>query len=110
MAADGTVTFNDFNDVQIAANATETFIVTVSIVDGADAVSNSPLLSRLVSVDAEDDERDDVTVTGSFPFTSARQLSITGFGVLTLTEDNNNADNMTFNLLIFSPSGILFNV
>ena len=69
-----TVTFDRMPDVTIAANATETFIVTVSFVDGDDAVTNSDYTFSLTAISIEDDENDDVTVT-SLPLASARQYN-----------------------------------
>lgn len=89
----GSVTFDRMPDVNIAANATETFIVTVSFVDGDDAVSNSDYFARLTAISIEDDENDDVTVT-SLPLQSARDVTVNQAGTLVTPDlDDANEDN-----------------
>lgn len=111
LANDGTASFNDFDDIKIEANATETFVVTVSIVDGQNAVDNRIIATDLVSLSAEDDDNDDVTVAGlTTPLTSARDLSIKGFGVLTLTNDANNEDNEDNKTILAGDDVTIFSV
>jgi len=108
IAADGTATFNDFNDVTIAANATETFIITLSFVDGTDTVTNSPYSLTLTSISVEDDDNDDVAVTTGF--TSARDVTVTGFGEITISEDSNNEDNEDAKTILAGSSQTVFSV
>ena len=105
---DGTITFNDFDDVTIAANKTKTFIVTLSFVDGIDAVINGPYNTTLVSISAEDDDNDDVTVAANF--TSARDITVGDFGVLTLAEDDNNDDNDDAKTILAGENETIFSV
>jgi hypothetical protein len=93
--ASGVATFEGF-DVVIAANSKKTFTVTVSFVDGADASSllNSPYRVQIAGADisAQDDENDDVTI-GAGPYISARDVTVTNVGSITLTADANNTEN-----------------
>ena len=89
----GDVTFDDIGDVVIAANATETFIVTVSFVDASNAVSGSTYRVSLTDADLEDDDRDDVVATG-LTLQSARQVTVNEAGrIVTLAYDDANSDN-----------------
>ncbi len=108
IASDGTVTFNDFTDVKIESNATETFIVVLSIVDGQDAVDQRFIETTLTSLSVEDDDKDDVTVTTNI--LSNRQISITGFGELTITADANNEDNEDAKTILAGSSETVFSV
>jgi hypothetical protein len=53
-------TLDGFN-TEIAADQSQTYIVTVSIVDGADAVTNSTYKVSLTSLSLEDEDNDTVT-------------------------------------------------
>ena len=91
----GDVTFDDIGDVVIAANETETFIVTVSFVDASDAVTalNESYTMSIDSADLEDDDRDDVDAA-NLPLTSAREVSVNEAGtIVTLAYDDANSDN-----------------
>lgn len=89
----GDVTFDDMGDVLIDANSETEFVVTVSFVDGQDSVDNSDYTVSLTSIDIEDDENDDVTVTG-LPLVSARDITVNGAGVIqTVALDDANEDN-----------------
>lgn len=89
----GDVTFDDMGDVNIAANGIETFVVTISIVDGTDAVTNSDYRVSVQAIDIEDDDNDDVTATG-LPATSSRDITVNNAGTIqTLTLDSANEDN-----------------
>ena len=89
----GVATFNGF-DVAIAANAKQTFVVTVSFVDGIDATVNGRynVSINTANVSAEDEDSDDVAVWGG-TLTSARDVTVTTFGTLVATQDSNNDDN-----------------
>ena len=108
IANDGTISFNDFDEITIAANDTETFIVTLSIVDGADAVTNTDYNTTLTSVSAEDDDNDDVTIAAGL--LSAREVTVTGFGVLSITADANNDDNQDAKTILAGENAAVFSV
>gem|GEM_PF-3896772 len=113
--SNGTVTFNDFDDINIAANATEAFSIKIDVVDSVDAVANSPITASLISISAKDDDNDDVIVVnddginnngndelGSTPIiapfvvnilTSNKAIAVTNAGVLAVIYDTNNDDN-----------------
>ena len=81
-------------DVMIPANGTETFVVTVSVVDSQNAVDNSDYTVSLVAATVEDDDRDDVTATGLASIVSARAISVEDAGqIVTLYYDDANSDN-----------------
>lgn len=84
-------TFDGFN-VEIPADETETFIVVVSILDG-DSAEGGIVNLELDSVSAEDEDSDDVTVSGVTSVDSARDITVTGAGEFTVTYDANNEDN-----------------
>ncbi|USN57966.1 MAG: S-layer homology domain-containing protein [Candidatus Peribacteria bacterium] len=84
-------TFDGFN-VEIPADETETFIVTLSVLDG-DSAEGAVLNVELDSVSAEDEDSDDVTVTGIASVDSARSITVTGSGEFTVAYDANNDDN-----------------
>lgn len=117
IADDGTISFDDFNDIAIAANATETFIITLSVVDAASAVSNGDLSVDLTDIDVEDDENDDIVVLGTNgssvlnaanAFSSARDITVNGNGqVTTLVLDTANADNEFDKLALAGDSVII---
>ena len=88
--ASGAATFDGF-EVEIGANATETFIVTVDTADTS-AVENKIIVATLTgsNVTLEDDEGDSVTVSGTI---TGRNITVSGAGTLTLTADANNSDN-----------------
>jgi hypothetical protein len=108
IANDGTISFNDFDDVVIDANETQTFVVTLSFVDGVDAVNNSNYTTTLVSVSAEDDDNDDIAVTAGL--VSARDVTVGNFGILTLTADANNEDNEDAKTILAGESETVFSV
>jgi hypothetical protein len=93
LSGTGFATFDSF-EVVIPANGKKTFTITVSFVDGVAASANSPYYVEVLAADIslEDDDNDDVTVTGG-PYTSARDITVTDVGAITLTADANNNDN-----------------
>ncbi len=99
-------TFDGF-DVAIAANQTKTFVVTVSIVDGAAAVANSPVIMMLQSVSLEDEDNDDVVATGT-PTANSRQIAVTNVGAVTIVEDGNNDDNKDAKTILAGTSKKVF--
>ena len=89
----GQAEFDDMPDVVIAANGTETFVVTISVVDSSNAVNNSDYTVSLVDASVEDDDRDDVAATG-VPLVSARQITVEDAGqIVTIYYDDANTDN-----------------
>ncbi len=112
--AGGYATFNGFI-VDIAANAKQTFIVTVDYVDGADAslAANSPYTLKISSADisAQDEDSTDVTVGSSIPtLISARDVTINDFGNVTLIEDANNDDNVDVKTILGGTSKKFFSI
>lgn len=92
--ASGVATFGGF-DIAIAANQKQTFVVTVSFVDGANTTlaTNNSYGVKVTAISAEDDDNDDVTVSGIASLTSARDITVNDYGILTITADTNNNDN-----------------
>ncbi len=108
IASDGTVTFDV--DEDILSDTTNTYVITIDIVDGADAVANTPIIVDLVWVNAEDDDNDTVKVilsgtistelsstlnltTPESPLYSDKATTVTESGVLIVAADLNNEDN-----------------
>lgn len=106
--ASGVATFDGFN-VSIGADAKQTFVVTVSFVDGADTTlaANTPYTAILQSISAEDDDNDDVTITW-MPLTSARDITVNDFGTLTIVADVNNVDNKDNKTILAGTSKTVF--
>lgn len=116
--AAGVATFNGF-DTSIAADATQAYVVTVSIVDGANSVAGSPLRVALdndastintnTALSVEDDDND--TVTASYPATTSnRNIAVTNAGSLTVTADTNNVDNKDPKTILAGTSTKVFSV
>ncbi len=116
--AAGVATFNGF-DTTIAADATQAYVVTVSIVDGNDAVLGSPIRVRLdndsntgntnLALSVEDDDND--TVTAAYPATTSnRNVAVTNAGTLTVTADTNNVDNKDPKTILAGTSSKVFSV
>lgn len=101
--------FNDFPDVAIKANQTVTFIVTLDFVDWVNAVSNSDYNTSLTFIDVQDDENDTVDVSVTW-VVSARDITVESFGVLSLTNDENNEDNKDDKTILGWTSGVVFSI
>lgn len=94
-------------DVMIAANGRQTFVVTLSFVDGTDAVTNSDYAVSLANISIDDDENDDIVITG-LPIASARDITVNEAGtVSTLVLDDANADNEFDKLALAGTSKII---
>jgi hypothetical protein len=100
IATDGSVTFDGF-DIDIAADATQTFVVTLSFVDGLDPVGFD-FEAQLTGLSLEDDDSDDVTVA-TLPVpsnaviagnTGNREITVTSAGsITTLETKSSRSDN-----------------
>ena len=63
------------------------------MVDGQEAIANSPFTTTLISLDIDDDENDEVDTIG-LPLTSAREINVNNTGrIITLAYDDANEDN-----------------
>ncbi|MBT5491556.1 hypothetical protein HOK00_04540 [bacterium] len=83
----------EFTEVEIAADATETFIVTVSTVDTTDVVGKVIVASvASADIDVEDDENDAVTLNGPATLND-KLITVKDSGQLVITADANNVDN-----------------
>lgn len=111
-------TFDGF-ETSIAANAKQTFVVTVGIVDGADAVGAgvNDVKASLYSISVEDEDNDDVDATfnaallsSTNPAVSSRDIDVVNFGTLTLSEDANNDDNKDNKTVLAGTSKVIFSV
>ena len=89
ISAVGLVTFDGFK-TKIDANDTGTFLVVISIVDGADSVSKV-ISVDVTSVSAEDDDGDDVTISGTAP--NNKDITVSDAGTFTVAYDGNNDAN-----------------
>ena len=116
--ASGVATF-DWFDVDINANATQAFVITVDVVDWADAVANSPVTATLTSISAEDDEGDDVVVKKASTNTelissdvlpSDKDITITNAGKIFITGDDNNSDNEYTKTILAGSSETVYSV
>jgi hypothetical protein len=110
LASDGVATFNGF-DTTIAADATQAYVVTVSIVDGSNAVAGVNIRVALENggLSVEDDDND--TVSAQYPpaFFN-RTIAVTNAGSLTLTADANNVDNKDPKTILAGTSEKVFSV
>ena len=88
----GELTFNDFENVFIQPNGTQTFVVTVDIIDG-DTVENIGLRNfQVVDIDIDDEDNDDVEATPT-TVTSENEILVTPAGLLTANFDESNDAN-----------------
>jgi hypothetical protein len=102
--ANGVAAFDGF-DVAIAANQKQTFVITLSFVDGASTVAGSTYSVRIVnaaSIGAEDDDNDDIDVGGTYPLVSARDISITNAGSVAILEAKTSRVDNEFNKTILA--------
>jgi hypothetical protein len=110
LASGGVATFNGF-DTTIAADATQAYVVTVSIVDGSNAVAGVNIRVALENggLSVEDDDND--TVSAQYPpaFFN-RTIAVTNAGSLTLTADANNVDNKDPKTILAGTSEKVFSV
>jgi len=108
--AAGLATFDSF-EVDVPANGKKTFTVTISFVDGTAAATNSTYGVSIAgaNISATDDENDDVTISAG-PYVSARDITVTNVGDLTLTPDANNADNQDAKNVLSGVSTKVFSV
>jgi len=87
----GEITFNDFDNIFIQPNQTQTFVVVVDIIDG-DTVENITLGNfHVVDIDIDDEDNDDVEPSGTA--VSANRIIVTGAGLLTASFDASNEAN-----------------
>lgn len=112
--ATGVATFDGFS-VEIPADNKQLFTVTVSFVDGVDAsaVGNNPFtvsITNAAAISATDDENDDITVAGTFPIVSARDVTVTDKGTVTLTQDTNNVDNKDPKTILAGTTAKVFSI
>ncbi len=104
----GDVTFDRMEDVIIAANGETEFVVTVSFVDGVDAVNGSDYTVSVTDISIDDDENDEVDVSASLPLASARQLTVNEAGlIVTVNLDAANEDNEFDKLALAGDSAII---
>ncbi len=103
--ASGVATFDWFN-VTIPADQKENFVVTVSVVDGSDAVGKV-INTELQSVSLEDDDSDDVTATPA-TVTGNASITVTNAGTLTITWDKTNTDNKDAKTILAWNSKVVF--
>lgn len=89
--ASGYATFDGF-EVEVAADATETFIVTLSTVD-TDSVVGTVITTTVAPSDisVEDDENDTVNLAGSS--VGSKEITVLDSWALALDDDVNNTDN-----------------
>ena len=111
ISAAGDVDF-DWFDIEIAADATETFIVTVSTVDTTavvDKVITAVIFNPSLDIMLEDDEWDSVSLTETNPVW-AKEITVLDFGKLVLTWDVDNTDNEDSKVVLAGESEIVFSI
>ncbi len=108
IGTNGDVTFDDMDDVIIAANGMNDFIVTVSIADSSNAEAGSAYTVRLTDISIEDDENDDIEVALGAGLVSARSITVNGSGVIqTVFLDTANEDNEFDKLALAGDSSVI---
>jgi hypothetical protein len=88
--ASGVYTFDGLNE-NIARNGDVNYDILLDLVDDANQAGNV-LTTTIQSISVEDEDSDDVTATG-LPGVSARDVTVSGVGTLTIAVDN--TDNET---------------
>jgi hypothetical protein len=106
--ASGVATFDGF-EVTVAADETETFIVTLSTAD-TDDVNGVVITTELnaATMEMEDEDRDVVDASGTI--TSNKSITVTGAGELELTFDANNEDNQDAKTILAGEEAVVFSV
>lgn len=109
--ASGVATFNGFT-VDIAANETRTFVVTMTFVDGNGVSTKSDYNTTITSLSLYDDETDDVYANGSTSSTvslvSSTSITVTEAGALSVAYDSNNTDNEDPKTLLAGESAVVY--
>ena len=104
----GEITFNDFDNIFIQPNGTQTFHVVIDVIDG-DTVENIGFRNfRVADIDIDDEDNDDVEAIGTA--VSGNRILVTGAGLLTASFDASNEANEdpktilagTDNVVVFS--------
>lgn len=105
----GEITFNDFDNIFIQPNQTQTFVVVVDIIDG-DTVENIGLRNfEVVDIDIDDEDNDDIVATGTA--LSGNRILVTGAGLLTASfDDSNEANEDPKTILAGTDGAVVFSV
>ena len=103
---DGSITFDGFK-VSVAADQEQNFVATVSFVDGVD-VEDKFAKINVTTVSAEDDDSDDVTVTGNGQ--TSKDIEVKGQGSLSFTTDTQNEDNKETKTILGGESVVVYSV
>ncbi len=105
--ATGVASFDGFQ-VEIAADSSETFIVTLSTTDIYNASEDQIKVTLDAStITLEDDETDTVSVSGTL---SDKVITISDTGSLTLTADSQNTDNTDTKTILSGTDATVFSL
>jgi S-layer homology domain len=106
----GVATFDGFN-VDIAAGARQTFVVTVNIVDGTDPVTHIGIQSQVNALSLRDEDNNTVNITpSSTAYASNRTITVKDTGKLTATPDANNTDNVDVKTILGGTTKTVFSI
>ena len=111
ISTEGVVGFDGFN-VEISAESTETFIVTVSTVD-YDNVVGMEIVASIANpntdIALEDDENDTVYISSS-AVVGEKKITVLPAGTLVLTADANNTDNEDAKVILAGEEAIVYSI
>lgn len=109
--AAGVATLDSFHSA-IAASTTQTYVVTVSFVDGVDALGKYVTSLGTASIAGltflDDDNADVNAATGTYPLASGRTVSVGNVGAVTFFDDANNTDNKDQKTILAGTSKVVY--
>lgn len=87
----GTVTFDNFDEIVVPSSSTQTFRVTVDLVNSS--ANNGTIAALEVgAITLQDDDNNEITPTTSLPVGLVRAIQVTSAGSLTSTVDNTDSN------------------
>lgn len=84
----GTITFDDFTEVEVMASKDQVFLLTVDVTDD-NGLAGCVFDAQVTAADVEDDDNKDLTANG-LPTALGRNITVTAAGTLTVTLDNSD--------------------
>ncbi len=113
IASNGDVQFDGF-ELEIPANSTETFVVTVTTAD-SDAAVNGTISSVLININVDDDQNDTVTteptdLTTEVSYSDILVIKDSGKLTLNFTGSLDNTDNQEAKTILAGTEEVVFSV
>jgi len=91
ISAGGTVTFDNFDEIIVPSSSTQTFRVTIDLVNSS--VNSGTIAALGVSaITLQDDDNNSITSSTTLPVSLIRAVSVTAAGSLTVNVDNTDTN------------------